>query len=153
MGQIAVALVSIAVACSTTDGLVAEGENGGSSEPAVASGRCPEAGPPNGSICFLPEGTACVFGSCGTSIAQCNGGAWTYSTVDHRPPCPEQVPDIDEPCPSCWPAGATCTYGSLDCAQSDASGGTRATASCEPGGTWSVVIEPCRDGGADVQGQ
>jgi hypothetical protein len=152
MGHIAVALTAIGAACSTTDGLVDEGGNGGSSEPAVASGRCPEAGPPNGTTCLLPEGTTCLFDSCGTSIAQCRRGTWAYSTVDHRPACPEQVPDIDEPCPACWRPGATCIYGSLDCAQADASGGSRATASCEPGGRWAVLIEPCRDGGADVQG-
>lgn len=133
-----------------------------SSEPAVpdADGLvsslgesvCPDAAPAPGEGCVLPEGTTCAFGACGSPIASCVVGAWRYGgNPAARPPCPKDFPASDSPCPACWPSGASCTYGSSDCSQPDASTNTT-IASC-PGGRWFLATFPCStDAGADVQG-
>jgi hypothetical protein len=152
MGQVAVvsaAVLSIVAACVGTDGLTPDGPTDGTNGPSAAAGRCPEAGPVNGELCFLPEGTTCVFGPCGAPIARCNEGYWQYSTHAHAPACPEKIPDIDQLCDDCWPSGATCVYGA--CSGPDASP-NRAFVSCDPGTKWRFVFQSC-DGGADVQGQ
>lgn len=128
-----------------------DGDDGGQ----VAIADCPANEPPNGSACLLPEGTTCDFGQCGTRLARCSRGAWKVgSNAPPAPPCPDVPPNPDTPCPACWPPEISCTFGSSDCSQADASLNT-AIASCPsgPNGNWVLDIRPCRDGGGpDVQG-
>lgn len=141
------AAVLAMLACEGSDGTDGDVPPPAPTSPSSAAGRCPEAGPPSGSTCSLPEGTTCLFGPCGAPIAQCSAGVWRYSSIDHAPSCPAEVPDIDQVCPECWPASATCTYGA--CTGPDASANL-AVASCGPEGKWAVAALPC-DAGADVQ--
>lgn len=114
--------------------------------------QCPSDPPAIGVACTLPEGTTCSFGQCGT-IVQCARGVWRSGTdPSAKPPCPDPAPSPGLTCPRCWPATATCIYGSTDCSLADASL-TTTIASC-PNGTWELGdAMPCRDGGGpDVQG-
>lgn len=121
----------------------------------LAAGICPDTAPSAGDVCSLPEGTTCSFDSCGTEIAECRGGAWRYGGNTPPPPvCPSpEPPQSDSPCPPCWPAGFTCSYGSCAPPEADASSPRNtAVASC-PGGTWQLVFTACPilDAGPDVQ--
>ncbi|HSO34694.1 MAG TPA: hypothetical protein VLT33_19300, partial [Labilithrix sp.] len=125
--------------------------DGAAEDGQALDGGCPTERPTTGSACLLPEGTTCDFGLCGTRLAQCSRGAWIVASNDPpRPPCPEIAPNMDTPCPACWSADVTCSYGSNDCSLPDASDNTT-VAACPDGG-WVVEFRPCRDAGPDVQG-
>jgi hypothetical protein len=146
------ASVALGGACTTTSVDVSTEAGSGEDGAALDLATCPKTAPAGGSLCLLPEGTTCDFGSCGITIARCSQGAWRFaSNAPPSPSCPEAPPNPDVACPACWPAAITCPYGSADCSAADASANT-AVASC-PHGTWVLDIRPCRDGGgADVQG-
>lgn len=149
-GVLAVGGAAAIGACSTETTTDTPGTDAGIDDSAVATAICPATAPAAGSRCTLPEGTTCDFGSCGTRLAQCSGGTWRFgSNPPPRPACPEQPPDIEAPCPECWPAEATCVYGSQDCSAADASLNT-SVASCV-NRKWTLEVRPCRDAGADVQ--
>jgi hypothetical protein len=123
----------------------------GVDDSALATAICPNIAPTEGEKCTLPEGTTCDFGQCGTVLAQCTGGLWRFGS--NRPPsrsCPEQAPETESACPSCWPEDKTCIYGSLDCTLPDASINTSVAACMN--GRWTLEVRPCRDAGPDVQG-
>ena len=157
LGRLAAALVlaagsaAVAAACSEDLEQVPPPPDGGEDSGTVGLSECPKVEPSNRAACLLPEGTTCEFGQCGTRLARCTRGAWMVaSNPPPRPPCPEAPPNTDVPCPACWPREISCTYGSSDCSQADASLNT-AIASC-PQGSWVLDIRPCRDGGGpDVQ--
>jgi hypothetical protein len=152
VGTVAALAVSLEAACGDSSASVTTGTDGGEESGSVQRADCPTGEPPNGSPCQLPEGTTCDFGQCGTRLASCTQGAWIFGgNGPPRPPCPVDPPNTDLPCPACWPAAVSCTYGSTSCSAADASVNT-AIASC-PHGTWVLDIRPCRDGGGpDVQG-
>ena len=156
------ALVLVALASAAVLGVVAACDDDGAPTPrppdageeiaAVTPEICPDAAPEAGEVCVLPEGTTCAFGACATPLASCTRGRWRYAS--NEPPssaCPSpEPPPAESACPPCWPASATCSYGTCD--GPDASSNT-AVASC-PGGTWTLVVRPCgatSDSGADVQ--
>jgi hypothetical protein len=145
--------VAASAACNT-DGFDVTGDgDGGVGTGSVEKASCPKTEPANGTECSMPEGTTCDFGRCGSRIARCSAGTWRFGTnVPPKPPCPEAPPENDAPCPQCWPPNASCTYFAERCSDPDAAAGQNtALASC-PLGKWSVTILPCRDAGADVQG-
>lgn len=138
-------------ACSTSDDTTTDQPDGQASDGAGATSGCPSTAPDAGASCAFPEGTTCEFGQCGTPIAQCTRGTWVYG--GNTPPksvCPMIAPNADASCPMCWDPSVTCSYGSTDCSQPDASDQTT-LASC-PSGRWAVEFSPCRDAGPDVQG-
>lgn len=144
---------AIAAACGANSDATTTTQEGGAEEDAVVVGACPSPSsrPANGSPCLLPEGTTCEFGLCGTRLARCSRGLWVLAAnPPPRPPCPDVAPNKATKCPDCWPPEVSCTYGSTDCSLADASDNT-AIASC-PAGGWVVDFRPCRDAGADVQG-
>jgi hypothetical protein len=123
----------------------------GVDDSALATAICPNIAPTEGDKCTLPEGTTCDFGQCGTVLARCTGGLWRFGS--NRPPnpsCPEQAPETESICPSCWPEDKTCIYGSTDCSSADASINT-SVAVCM-NGRWTLEVRACRDAGPDVQG-
>lgn len=123
----------------------------GVDDSALATAICPNIAPTEGEKCTLPEGTTCDFGQCGTVLAQCTGGLWRFGS--NRPPnpaCPEQAPETESACPSCWPEDKTCIYGSTDCSAADASINTSVAACMN--GKWTLEVRTCRDAGPDVQG-
>lgn len=122
----------------------------GLDDTAVGDGICPAVAPDGGAVCLLPTGTACAYGACNTSIAECTGGYWRYGGNPPGPPCPQTPPASESACPPCWPESQTCAYGSNDCSQPDASV-NRTIASCA-GGTWTLAFYPCADASTDVQG-
>ena len=135
--------VSLVAAPNDVDG----GQDGGS----VDQATCPGADPGDDAACALPENTTCGFGTCGTRIAQCTSGRWIFgSNAPPRPPCPTRPPSQGDPCPDCWPGG-TCTYVPSSCEPDDGSVPNTAVASCSAQ-VWSLAFLPCRDAGADVQG-
>jgi len=146
---------ALAGACGDGSASTPPPPDGGDDGGQVATSDCPTIEPRNGAECLLPQGTTCDFGQCGTRLAECTRGAWRVgSNTPPRPPCPVLPPNPDTPCPACWPAEISCTYGSSDCSLADASPNT-AIASCPKGasGNWVFDIRPCRDGGGpDVQG-
>lgn len=146
------ALVTPLASCaSDADDSNTDSPDGGESPGFAAVTTCPEQLPEDGTICALPEGTTCAFGTCGTPLFSCLSGTWRHAT--NPPPasvCPSQTPEDEAGCPACWSEGVTCTYGSIDCTAPDASL-RRATASCDRI-RWTVAFEPCRDAGPDVQG-
>jgi hypothetical protein len=151
-----IAAIAGASSCAGDDAAAADPPSPDSGiDPALepATGVCPMTAPKSGEKCLLPEGTTCAF-ACGTAIVQCSLGLWRYAgNPPPQPPCPEPEPPAPESdCPPCWPAGATCTYGSADCSSSDAST-SRALASCA-NNKWKIQFSPCAatDAGADVQG-
>ncbi len=122
--------------------------------------QCPTDAPDDGAPCTLPVGTTCDFGSCGTRLAVCRGGVWTYGgNPAPDPPCPTDPPKADSACPDCWPTRKTCTYFAEKCFAPSPDAGPQniAVASCVAS-QWSVSIRPCstsdggEDAGADVQG-
>lgn len=150
------ALVVAAAAASAcnADGLdVASDGDGGVDAGLVERATCPDKPPRDGAACALPEGTTCDFGRCGTRIAKCTAGAWRFGgNLPPTPPCPATPPESEAGCPPCWPAEITCTYFAERCSDPDAAAGQNiAVASC-PAGRWELDITPCRDAGADVQG-
>lgn len=149
---VVVSFVTIAAKCGDGEGGFEPTLDASDGDGAINRARCPSAAPSEGESCVLPEGTTCDFGQCGTRLATCGRGRWTFGTNPAPAPnCPSLPPEVDAACPACWPASATCTYGSTDCSQPDASLNT-AVASC-PNGAWVLDIRPCRDGGEpDVQG-
>ena len=123
----------------------------GVDDSALATAICPNIAPTEAEKCTLPEGTTCDFGQCGTVLAQCTGGLWRFGS--NRPPnaaCPEQAPETEAGCPSCWPGDKVCIYGSTDCTLPDASINT-SVAACT-NGEWTLEVRACRDAGPDVQG-
>ncbi len=151
LGVTAAAVMALIGACTTATTTDTPSSDAGEGDSAVATAVCPAAAPDAGTRCTLPEGTTCDFGSCGTRLAQCTGGTWRFGkNPPPRPPCPSQPPDIEAPCPECWPAEVTCIYGSVDCSAADASVNT-SVASCV-NRKWTLDVRPCRDAGADVQG-
>lgn len=150
-GLAGAALAAAIGACTTEPATDAPNADAGIDDSAVATAICPATAPDAGTPCTLPEGTTCDFGNCGTRLAQCTGGTWRFgSNPAPRPPCPAQPPDIEAPCPECWPSDVTCVYGSQDCSAADASLNT-SVASCV-NRKWTLDVRPCRDAGADVQG-
>jgi hypothetical protein len=151
LGTVAIGAASLAGACGDGSTSATPGPDSGEETGSVQRAECPAVEPPDRSLCLLPQGTTCNFGQCGTRLARCMQGAWILGgNAAPSPPCPD-VPPNTEPCPACWPATLSCTYGSSDCSAADASVNT-AIASC-PHGTWVLDIRPCRDGGGpDVQG-
>ena len=141
-------------ACSSDPATDTPQADAGVDDSALATAVCPKQAVDAGAKCQLPEGTTCDFSGCGTAIAQCKQGIWVFANNGSSlPPCPAQPPDIESACPVCWPAGATCVYGSTDCSSPDASLNT-SVASCE-NQKWTLEIRPCRDAGEagpDVQG-
>lgn len=152
VGTVAALAASLEAACGDSATSVTNAADGGEESGSVQRPDCPTAEPPNGSLCQLPEGTTCDFGQCGTRLGRCKRGAWIFGgNGPPSPPCPVDPPNTDLPCPPCWPAAVSCTYGSTNCSAADASVNT-AIASC-PRGTWVLDIRACRDGGGpDVQG-
>jgi hypothetical protein len=158
LAQVAAALIacaaSVAVIGACADEPAAEPPqpDSGVDDGAVATAICPTIAPEAGAKCVLPEGTTCDFGFCGTVLARCTGGIWRFaSNAPPRPLCPDAAPPDDEAeCPQCWPEDVACIYGSQDCSAADASANT-AVATCLAR-RWTVEIRPCRDAGADVQG-
>lgn len=152
LAVVAAGSATLAGACGDGSAGVTAGPDSGEESGSVQRAECPTVEPDDKSQCLLPEGTTCNFGQCGTRLAQCTRGAWIFgSNAKPRPPCPVAPPTPDVACPACWPVTTSCTYGSSDCSQADASVNT-AIASC-PHGTWVLDIRPCRDGGGpDVQG-
>lgn len=149
-GALALVCVGIAGACADEPGGGAPVADAGASSGTVASAICPEVAPEALAPCDVPDGTTCVFGACGSPIVECARGAWRYgANPPAQPQCPALFPTPDAPCPPCWSADATCTYGS--CA-GDAASANTTVASC-PSGTWALEYFPCPipDAGADVQ--
>lgn len=152
---IAAALVALAAAAAcfedgATDGI---GTDAGLGDSAIATAVCPAAAPDAGTRCTLPEGTTCGFGRCGTVLAECTGGVWLFgSNPPPAPVCPSEPPATEAPCPDpeCWPADASCFYGSQDCTSPDASLNTSIAWCIDR--RWTLDVRPCRDAGADVQG-
>ncbi len=145
------AAAMLAGACGDGSSTTTTTPDGGEESGSVQRAECPPTAPPSGSPCLLPEGTTCDFGTCGTRLGRCTRGAWALAgNPPPKPLCPADPPTESVKCPACWPATASCTYGSTNCSAADASVNT-AVASC-PTGSWVLDIRPCRDGGgADVQ--
>jgi hypothetical protein len=140
-------------ACGSEESAPPAAPDSGVDDSALATAICPNIAPTEAEKCTLPEGTTCDFGQCGTVLAQCTGGLWRFGS--NRPPnplCPEQAPETESACPSCWPGDKVCIYGSqgADCSSPDASVNT-SVALCM-NGRWSLDVRPCRDAGPDVQG-
>lgn len=157
-GVLVAGSAAIAGACSDDASDPSRDADAGGSAGTLGSGICPEVAPDASEPCLLPEGTTCAFGACGTPIARCERGAWVYgATPPPSPPCPALFPMSESPCPPCWPADLSCTYGT--CIGADASANTT-VASC-PNGAWKLDYFPCdaspdppdepSDAGADVQ--
>jgi hypothetical protein len=121
----------------------------------AAAVSCPHVVPAPGDPCALPDGTTCDFGACGTRLAACVRGNWSYGgNPPPNPPCPELVPLAMSACPDCWPKGGTCTYHETDCFSGDAAAQQQiAVLSCDKDGGWFATYRPCPvpDAGADVQ--
>lgn len=145
------AAAAAATACDTADVDVSSDGDGGVDAGLVERAKCPDKAPRDGAPCALPEGTTCDFGRCATRIAKCTAGAWRFG-ANLPPTCPTTPPESDTACPPCWPVEVTCTYFAERCSDPDAAAGQNiAVVSC-PSGRWELEITPCRDAGADVQG-
>ncbi|WP_146648154.1 hypothetical protein [Labilithrix luteola] len=141
-----VASATIAAPCGESGSGEGESLVSGDGDSGTERAGCPQDPPVEGTVCLVPEGTACDFGGCGSKLVRCTRGVWRYGkNPTPSPVCPPAPPE--GACPPCWPEFATCTYGSVDCDAPDASVNT-AVASCV-GGLWDLVIRPCRDGGDD----
>lgn len=137
--------VSLVTAPTDGDG----GTNGGMTDQATT---CPTADPGDDAGCALPEGTTCSFGTCGTRIAVCSSSHWIFgSNQPPKPQCPKLAPSQGATCPDCWPANVSCPYAPESCEPNDGSVPNNTLASCESQ-VWNLAFLPCRDAGADVQG-
>jgi len=137
-------------ACADEDAAAPLVQNEGAREAGEAEGVCPSSPPRAGVACLVPEGTTCAFSSCGSAIAVCQRGLWAYAgNPPPAPNCDPNPPASESACLPCWPAEATCRYGSEDCSSLDASA-NRTIASC-PNGTWVLAFFPCNEAGTNVQ--
>ena len=154
---ISAATVAIVSSCADGESTPGGGDEAGAPGVGLGPADCASVGPPpeDGAECRLPEGTTCDFG-CGARFARCSAGHWHYGDNGPGERCPAIVPEVDDLCAACWPAGVTCTYHAESCEDGGAEagdGGTGqiATAACADG-HWKLAYAPCGDAGADVQG-
>ena len=128
------------------------GDGGADGGPTDQDTTCPAADPGDAGACALPEGTTCSFGTCGTRIAQCTSGRWIFgSNLAPKPQCPLLAPSPGATCPDCWSTDITCPYVPTSCEPDDGAVPNNTVASCV-NQTWRLEFLPCRDAGADVQG-
>lgn len=142
-------LVACDVSLVTAPGDDTNATDGGTIDQATT---CPSVDPGDGGACSLPEGTTCSFESCGSRIAQCRMGFWVFgSNPPPKPQCPELAPAQGGSCSQCWPEGVVCPYVPTSCEPNDGSVPNNTVASCLDA-SWTLSFLPCRDAGADVQG-
>lgn len=148
------ALCGVFAACDSTRTETPEVEAGVEGEAGIDKVECPKAVPARDAPCALPEGTTCDFGACGTKLAVCTHGLWSFGgNPAPNPPCPGLLPGKGEACPACWPEAKPCPYHPPGCFSEDASDEQRiATASCVEN-VWAIAYSSCPlfEGGADVQ--
>jgi hypothetical protein len=142
-------IVSRLLACDSATSETPAVEAGVEAEAGIDHVECPKDRPAAGTPCAVPEGTTCDVGACGTSIALCTHGRWTYGgNPEPDPPCPDLVPAPGEPCPECWKPGKSCPYPKSQTCTTEQ---RIATATCIEK-AWSVTYTPCPDAGSHVQG-